>query len=78
MPESTLSPALAYTYCDQRCERCPLQSECEVAAASGGDQPLPAPDGCHCTACRKHSGHYFVSTDVPRSALVVHGEDRVV
>ncbi|MCA8923525.1 MAG: hypothetical protein KDD82_17040, partial [Planctomycetes bacterium] len=42
MPESTLSPALAYTYCDQRCERCPLQSECEVAAASGGDQPLPA------------------------------------
>ncbi len=38
---------------------------------------LPAPDGCHCSKCRKHSGHYFVSTDVPRSALTIHGSDRV-
>jgi hypothetical protein len=38
---------------------------------------LPGPDGCHCTQCRKHSGHYFASTDVPRSALTVHGEDNV-
>lgn len=38
---------------------------------------LPGPDGCHCTKCRKHSGHYFVSTDVPRSALTVHGESNV-
>jgi hypothetical protein len=38
---------------------------------------LPPPDACHCTACRKHSGHYFASTDVPRSALTVTGEDKV-
>ena len=38
---------------------------------------LSGPDGCHCTQCRKHSGHYFASTDVPRSALTVHGEDNV-
>jgi hypothetical protein len=38
---------------------------------------LHPPDACHCTACRKSSGHYFVSTDVPRSALTVHGEDKV-
>ncbi|MCP3061383.1 GFA family protein [Myxococcus sp. K38C18041901] len=38
---------------------------------------LRAPDACHCTKCRKHSGHYFVSTDVPRSALTVEGEDQV-
>ena len=38
---------------------------------------LPGPDACHCTACRKHSGHYFVSADVPRSALTVHGEEHV-
>ena len=38
---------------------------------------LPPPDACHCTQCRKHSGHYFASTDVPRSALTVHGADRV-
>ena len=37
--------------------------------------PLPPPDACHCTQCRKHSGHFFVSTDVPRSALTIHGAD---
>lgn len=39
--------------------------------------PLPGPDACHCTQCRKHSGHYFVSTDVPRSSLKVEGENRL-
>jgi hypothetical protein len=38
---------------------------------------LPGPDGCHCSQCRKTSGHYFASTDVPRSALTVHGGDNV-
>ena len=38
---------------------------------------LHAPDACHCTQCRKHSGHYFVSTDIPRSAITVHGEEHV-
>jgi len=38
---------------------------------------LPGPDACHCSKCRKHSGHYFVSTDVPRSAVTIEGEDKV-
>jgi hypothetical protein len=38
---------------------------------------LPAPDVCHCTMCRKYSGHYFASTDVPRAALAVHGAENV-
>jgi hypothetical protein len=38
---------------------------------------LPGPDACHCTACRKHSGHYFVSTDVAKSAVVIRGEDHL-
>lgn len=38
---------------------------------------LHAPDGCHCRQCRKHSGHYFVSTDLPRAAVTIHGEDKV-
>jgi hypothetical protein len=38
---------------------------------------LRGPDACHCTQCRKTSGHYFVSTDVPRSAVTVHGTDKV-
>ncbi len=38
---------------------------------------LPGPDACHCVQCRKHSGHVFASTDVPRSAVTIHGEDHV-
>jgi len=38
---------------------------------------LPPPDACHCTQCRKSSGHYFVSTDVPRSAVTIHGVENV-
>lgn len=38
---------------------------------------LKAPDACHCRQCRKHTGHYLASTDVPRSALTVHGADNV-
>ena len=38
---------------------------------------LPGPDACHCRQCRKHSGHVFASTDVPRSAVTIRGEDKV-
>ena len=38
---------------------------------------LPGPDACHCVQCRKHSGHYFASTDVPKAALTVEGEDEL-
>ena len=38
---------------------------------------LPGPDGCHCGQCRKWSGHYFASTDVPREALTVEGSEHV-
>jgi len=38
---------------------------------------LHGPDGCHCRACRKQSGHFFVSTDVLRAALTIRGEDKV-
>lgn len=38
---------------------------------------LPALNACHCTACRKQSGHYEVSVDVARTALTVSGEENV-
>lgn len=41
------------------------------------DTDLPGPDACHCTSCRKHSGHFFVSTDVAKSAVTIHGESNV-
>ena len=38
---------------------------------------LPQPNACHCTACRKHGGHYGASLDLPRTALRVEGEEAV-
>ena len=38
---------------------------------------LGPPDACHCSQCRKVSGHYWASTDVPRTALTIHGEFNV-
>ena len=32
---------------------------------------LPPPDACHCTQCRKTSGHVWASTDISREALSV-------
>ena len=38
---------------------------------------LTPPTDCHCTKCRKHTGHYEAGTDVKRSALTVSGEAHV-
>ncbi|QJB70105.1 GFA family protein [Parasphingorhabdus halotolerans] len=38
---------------------------------------LPEADACHCTNCRKQSGHYWASTDIPAGALTVRGEENV-
>lgn len=38
---------------------------------------LAAPTACHCTKCRKHTGHYETGTDVKRDALTVSGEENV-
>ena len=35
-------------------------------------------DACHCSQCRKQSGHYFASVNVARSALTVQGADKIV
>jgi hypothetical protein len=34
-----------------------------------------APEACHCTQCRKHSGHFLAAVNVRRSALTIHGAD---
>ena len=38
---------------------------------------LPPPDACHCSQCRRQSGHYWASTDVPRTAVTLRGDDHV-
>lgn len=38
---------------------------------------LAAADACHCTQCRKQSGHFFASTNVPRASLSVSGDEHL-
>lgn len=38
---------------------------------------LKAPDACHCTKCRKTSGHYFASTDVAKDKIRIEGQENV-
>ena len=38
---------------------------------------LAPADACHCSQCRKQTGHYFASTNVPREALTIHGADKL-
>lgn len=39
--------------------------------------PLKAPDACHCSQCRRWSGHIWASTNVDRHSLTLEGEDEV-
>ena len=38
---------------------------------------LTPPDACHCAQCRRQSGHFWASTDVPRAAVTLEGGDGV-
>lgn len=38
---------------------------------------LTPPSACHCRACRKHSGHYEASVDIPRPEVTVTGAENV-
>ena len=41
------------------------------------DGKLSEADACHCSQCRKQTGHYLVSTNVARIALSIEGEENV-
>lgn len=38
---------------------------------------LSPPDACHCTQCRKQSGHYWASANVRRANLTIDGADKI-
>jgi hypothetical protein len=38
---------------------------------------LPPPNACHCSQCRRQSGHYWASTDVPSTSLTIHGAENL-
>jgi len=39
--------------------------------------PLRDVVACHCTQCRKQSGHFFAATSAPREAITVEGAENV-
>ena len=39
--------------------------------------PLPPADACHCSQCRKQSGHFWASANVPRDSLTISGADKL-
>ncbi|MDP5086959.1 MAG: GFA family protein [Yoonia sp.] len=46
------------------------------AVAFVADAAAKDPAACHCTQCRKQSGHYWAAMQVPDDALTVTGEVR--
>lgn len=36
-----------------------------------------SPEACHCTQCRKQSGHFLAAVNVRRTALTVQGSEHV-
>ena len=38
---------------------------------------LPNPVACHCTSCRKHTGHFEASADVEREAVTIEGAENL-
>ena len=47
-----------------------------VSFAVEGDIQHP-PEACHCSQCRKQTGHFLAARNVLVSALTVEGEDKV-
>jgi hypothetical protein len=41
------------------------------------ENELKPPDACHCSQCRKQSGHFWASTNVPREKLSIRGADNL-
>ena len=46
-----------------------------ISFSVGGE--LSPPDACHCTQCRKTSGHYWASTDIERERATINGEAQI-
>jgi hypothetical protein len=34
-------------------------------------EPLKSPDACHCSQCRRQTGHFWASTDVAKNAITI-------
>lgn len=51
-----------------------LRGSCQCGAVNYSLAQVPTEaTACHCTQCRKQSGHYFASANLPKAAVTVEG-----
>lgn len=56
----------------------PLHGACNCGAVSFTLTQAPTEaTACHCRLCRKQSGHYFASANLPKSALQLSGAEHL-
>lgn len=56
----------------------PLRGSCLCGAVSFTLAQAPTePTACHCTQCRKQSGHFFASANVPKAAVALNGSEHL-
>jgi hypothetical protein len=56
----------------------PLHGSCQCGAVRFTLAQSPTePTACHCTQCRKQSGHFFASANVPKSAVAIEGGEHL-
>jgi hypothetical protein len=49
---------------------------CGLVKYEISDSPRPVV-GCHCTQCRKSSGHYVAATQTTKSSIAITGQDHL-
>jgi hypothetical protein len=55
-----------------------LQGSCNCGAVKFTLSETPtSATACHCSQCRKQSGHYFASANVPKSAVTLSGAENL-
>ena len=55
-----------------------LQGSCNCGAVKFTLAQAPTDaTACHCTQCRKQSGHHFSSANVPKAAVQITGEENL-
>lgn len=53
-----------------------LKGSCHCGAVTFELKAVPtSPTACHCVQCRKQSGHYFASANVPKEAVALRGAE---
>ena len=55
-----------------------LRGSCQCGSVSFTlSQPPTEATACHCVQCRKQSGHYFASANLPKAAVSVAGVEHI-